>query len=226
MDDRERAADFFLAFPASRRDMVDMKRVILAIAFLLGLHGPATALSEQDNADVKRIHAYLNSLSTLSSRFIQASSRGAIAQGSVFISRPGKMRFEYDPPSPILMIADGFWLIYRDNELEQTSQYPLSKTPLAILVSEVENLEDLVIIDEVDRSGGLIRLSVRQKSDPDMGQVILTFSDQPLSLRQWIIVDAQGTEVKVALLNPQYGAPLDPGLFHYTPPSVEDNANQ
>ncbi|MBY0431339.1 MAG: outer membrane lipoprotein carrier protein LolA, partial [Rhodospirillales bacterium] len=108
------------------------RRFVLAAMALL-LAAPAWAarpvqLSAQDLADVQRVEDYLNGITTLQARFLQASPNGATAEGTAYISRPGKMRLAYDPPSPILVVADGRMLVYYDSELKETSYAPLDST--------------------------------------------------------------------------------------------------
>ena len=171
------------------------------------------ALSEQDRADIARVEAYFNRLTTMRSTFLQSSSLGRVARGIVWLSRPGRMRFEYAPPSPILITADGIWLTYQDNELEQTTQVPLSASPISVLVSRDVSLDDDLIVEAVSRQANVLRIQLRQRNDPDQGTVVLAFQDRPLSLKQWVVTDAQGIEVKVALLDPVFGLDLPPTLW-------------
>lgn len=200
-----------------------MKRVRPFLAALLvtvaaaGIAGsdPAAAqgLTAEQRAEVKRVETYFNNLTSMRSTFLQASSTGLVARGVVWLERPGRMRFEYAPPSPVLITADGIWLTYQDNDLEQTTQIPLISSPLSVLVSDDVDLMDELIVQDVQKDSNVIRLQLRQRDDPDQGNVILTFQDKPLSLKQWIITDAQGVEVKVALLDPVFGLDLPPDLW-------------
>lgn len=178
---------------------------------------PASALDARDQADIGRIERYLNAITTLRSKFIQRASTGNIASGTVYISRPGKMRFEYDPPAPILLVADGIFLIYVDKDLEQISHVPISSTPISVLVSENVSLTESHDIAAVARGPGTVSVTLTMKSDPEAGAVRLLFTDAPLALKQWYIRDAQGVEVRVSLLDPERGAELDSGLFQVNP---------
>jgi len=91
------------------------------------------ALSAEEQADVARIEEYLNGISTLSSEYYQINPDGSVAQGMFYLSRPGKLRFEYVPPSPLLVVGDGVWLHYYDRELGQVNDYPIDKTPIGVL---------------------------------------------------------------------------------------------
>lgn len=187
--------------------------LLAGAAFLAAVPASAQGLTADQKAEVKRVETYFNGLTTMRSTFLQASSTGLVARGVVWLQRPGRMRFEYAPPSPVLITADGLWLTYQDNELEQTTQIPLNASPLAVLVSDEVDLMDELIVEAVDKGANVLRLQLRQRNDPDQGNVILTFQDKPLSLKQWIITDAQGVEVKVALLDPVFGLDLPPDLW-------------
>jgi len=176
---------------------------------------PATAasLSAEDRADIARVESYFNGITSMRSNFLQASSTGNVAKGVVWLRRPGRMRFEYDPPSPVLITSDGNLLTYQDLELKQTNQIPLFTSPLAMLVDDRVKFGDELIVDGVRKESNVLRITVRQRSEPDQGHVILVFQDKPLSLKQWTIVDAQQVSVKVALLDPEFGVTIPNQLF-------------
>lgn len=171
-------------------------------------------LSLEDRVLIDRIEAYLNSLFTMQARFVQASSNGGAAQGQVFLSRPGRMRIEYDPPVPVLMVADGKWLIYVDRKLSQVSHVPLASTPVSVLTRERVSLTGGdVIMTGFERSGRTARITLVQASDPYSGKVTLVFDTDPVMLKQWTVVDAQGITTDVVLIAPDFGKRLDPKLF-------------
>lgn len=194
-----------------------MKKLLALAALTLCLLLPqptgAAPLSAEDKQALKRIEAYFNGLTTLQARFLQVSSQGATAQGILSLKRPGRMRFEYDAPSPVLLVSDGTWLIFQDNELQQTTHVPLGSTPLAVLVEDPVDLTTNLEVLDVRRDPGVIRLLMRMRDDPEAGFIQMVFSDAPLELRQWTITDAQGIEVKVALLETRKGMDLQNELF-------------
>lgn len=190
---------------------------LLALSVLwvqAGIPAQAQGFSDQDKADIRRVEQYFNRLTTMQSTFLQASSTGHVAQGTFWLSRPGRLRFEYEPPSPILITADGLWLTYQDNELQQTTQLPLASSVLGVLVDEEVVLGDDVLVEAIARQSNVLRLRLRQRDDPDQGTLTLVFQDRPLSLKQWVVEDSQGVEVKVALLNPRFGLDLPPTLWN------------
>ena len=177
-------------------------------------------LSAADRADLTRAQKYLNGIGTLHSRFLQASSNGSYAEGTLTISRPGKMRLEYDPPVQMLIVADGTWLIYKDIELDQVSYLPLDSTPAGIIVREKMSFfdKDMHVI-AIERGPAILGITVTGK-DPDEGSMTLVFADKPLALKKWIVIDPQGVKTSVSLLNSRYDVTVDRKLFIVKQPDV------
>lgn len=173
--------------------------------------------AEQDT--VQRVERYLSGIDTLRADFLQTSSNGAVAEGQVWVERPGKLRFEYAPPHPALLVSNGELLLYYDRELEQTSYVPVSETPLWFLIRERIDIAeaDNYALAGVEREKGVIRVHVVQKgSRPGQpGSVTLIFQDDPLALRKWRIVDQQGITTEVALINPRFGVAIDDKRFDF-----------
>ena len=195
----------------------------LALALLVAL--PAVAapakkpLSAQDMADVRRAEEHLNSFTTLKARFLQVSANGGQAEGTAFLSRPGKMRLQYDPPSPLLVVADGRFLIVHDRQLDAPSYIPLNSTPAGILVRADVKLDGKdVSVTRVNRQPGVLNISMVGADDPGAGELTLVFSERPFALRQWRVVDAQGQTTSVSLYEAQTGVPLDGKLFEFKDP--------
>jgi len=182
-----------------------------------GAAPPAAALSSQDTADLQRITTYLNSIHTMFARFHQLSAGGATASGQLWMARPGRMRFEYDPPSPILLLADMFYVYYVDKELVEMSKVGLKSTPAWLLLRDPITFSDL-IITRFERGPNVLRISVVEKAEPDNGSLTMVFSDHPLALRQWTIVDQQRKATTVSLSDERFGVALDPKLFVYQDP--------
>ena len=174
----------------------------------------ATAvLSIKDKTTINKVEKYLNELHTLKSRFLQATSNGDYTEGTLYLSRPGKMRIEYDPPAQLLIVADGTWLIYNDIELDQITHYPLGMTNANILLKEkISFLQNDLTISKVEHSPGVIGITVAP-SEEGIGQLTLVFYDKPLELKKWVIVDPLGITTSVSLLSSQRDISLDPKLF-------------
>ena len=183
-------------------------------------------LTKQDIADISRIEAHLNSSKTVRARFLQLSSDGSYGEGMVHIQRPGKMRLEYDPPNPTLVIADGLNLFYIDQELNQATPMLLYFTPAELILRERISFSGKeVLVTGFRRSPGVLRISIVRAKDPQEAQIMLVFSDTPLGLRKWVITDAQGIKTTVSLLGPEFGVKLDSKLFEYEMPNSFDILN-
>ena len=193
---------------------------VLPLARVLAAVPPpkAAILSAAQQAEVAQIETYLNGIHTLASSFEQVSGEGSIATGKLYLSRPGRMRFEYDAPVPILLVADGLDIHYYDRELQQVSDMRIESTPAAFLLRDRIALSGGVTLTRYDHLSGVIRLTFVETSEPDQGSVTLTLTDHPLELRQWTVVDPQQKRITITLTDPQYGAPLDPRLFQWTDP--------
>lgn len=179
---------------------------------------PAAALTAQDMADLRRIAGYLNGIRTMAARFRQVSSDGSSATGSLWMARPGRMRFEYDPPSPILLIADRFYVYYIDKELAQVSQIGLKSTPAWFLLRDPIRFDDELAVTGFRSGPYWLQVTVVEREHPDLGALTMTLSRDPLRLRQWTIVDREGKMTTVSLSQEQFGMVLDPGLFQYRNP--------
>jgi outer membrane lipoprotein-sorting protein len=176
---------------------------------------PATA----DAEDLARIEGYLNGLSTLRAGFVQINPDGATASGTFYFARPDKMRLDYDPPSELLIIANGWKLVYQDRRLEQISQLFTSQTPLGFLLADDIRLRGGdVTVTSLDRRGGEVQIAVVQTDEPAEGSITLAFAEQPFELRRWTIVDAQGYATHVVLEDVETGGALDEELFIFRDP--------
>ncbi len=190
--------------------------------------GPAAAenavpakLSAQDKADLEQVRQYFDALKTLRGRFLQAASNGNIASGKVYLSRPGRLRFEYDPPTPILMVADGIFLIYVDKYLKQITHILLSSTPIGVLVQDEVKLTGEITVTRVQRSPGVLRVTLKDTEEPEKGSITLAFSRAPFALRKWTVVDARNIATDVTLSGVETGVPLDKELFIFREESLK-----
>jgi outer membrane lipoprotein-sorting protein len=190
--------------------------VLLAAPFALAQ--PRFEPTPQDRTDLGRIETYLDSLRALKAHFLQVAPNGAITQGTVWLERPGRMRFQYDPPSPLLLVAGHGVVVFHDNSLNQTSNILLSQTPLGILLADHVRLQGDVTVTAMQRLPGQIQVSLIRTASPGDGTLTLIFADAPLSLRQWTVLDAQRQETRVTLYNVETGGQFDPKLFEVADP--------
>lgn len=197
-----------------------MKKLLFVLSFLLipQVCAPVARAADGQWADpdretIARIADYLNRMTTLKSRFIQMTSTGNYAEGTVYFSRPGKLRFEYDPPIPYMLVSNGDSVAYYDFELENVSYADLESTPAGFLVGETIDLETRAQVTSVGHYQGTLQISLVDPKDPDKGTFTVVFSEKPLTLRQWSVVDIQGIETTVTLLSPKFGQAVDAELF-------------
>jgi len=207
-----------------RRDLLAaMARAYMARAALAGVGGLAvapaafaqTALSAADQALIKQIEAYLNGLTALTANFLQVAADGSTRTGKAWLQRPGKMRFEYDAPDPQLLVAGFGLLVYHDPDLDQTTNIPLSDTPLGILLAQHVTLSGAVTVTNVDRQPGEDSITVIRTGKANEGSLTLIFGTGPLELRQWVVTDAQQRHTRVSLYDIAPGGPFPDSLFSY-----------
>lgn len=172
-----------------------------------------------DKRDIlRKAEESLQGIRTMTGRFMQVSSTGAQAEGAVALQRPGRMRLEYDPPTPVLVVADGRFLIYVDEKLNQVSHLPLNQTPAGILLRDNVSFSDPEItVTDVRQGGGVVEIDVAMTNDRAAGLMTMVFADKPFELRQWRITDAQGVETAVTLYNVRTGVELNQALFAHIP---------
>lgn len=198
---------------------------LLGLVWWLGAQPGAAALPSATHAgDLARVERYLNALTTLKADFVQINPDGGTVTGELYYQRPDKMRLDYDPPSDILIISDGWHITYYDRRLEQVSHVFPSSTPLGFLLDDEIRLSGDVTVTEVQRSAGELHITLVQTDEPNEGSIRLSFGEEPLELRRWTLVDAQGLATHVMLERPQTGLSLDRELFRFRNPQFYPDA--
>lgn len=167
---------------------------------ILALPLPAlAALPAADQALVDKAVASLQAMKSVKGRFVQTDARGATTQGSIFLQRPGKARFAYDAPSGLTVVSDGARVSVQDKRLKTFNQYPLSSTPLALLLAREVRLDKGVQVTKVTRLADGFTLTAVDARKKTRGQIALTFADAPVRLIGWNVTDAQGGSTRVRL---------------------------
>jgi len=193
--------------------------LLLPLAALLAAAVPAPApLTPQDRADLARIGAYLNSIHTLKAHFLQVAPNGGTSEGTAWMQRPGRMRFQYDPPSPLLLVAGHGLFVYYDRELRQVTNIPLGSTPLGLLLRQEISLAGDATVTAFARQPGQIEITLVKTDSPGDGSLTLVFADNPLALRQWVVTDSQRRETSVTLYNVELGGQFDQDMFTLVDP--------
>lgn len=170
------------------------------------------SFSDQQKADLDRISAYLNSIHTLRSGFLQVSPEGQAVDGMVFIQKPGQIRFEYRR-SPVLIVATGGEVYVKNAKLNTVDNYDLSDTPLGLLLNDNADLAHNKGVLGVEEREGEIVVKARTTTNRNNSNITMVFATPGLELRQWTVKDNQGGITTVALQNPQVNAPIDPAAF-------------
>jgi outer membrane lipoprotein-sorting protein len=173
----------------------------------------AIPLNAEQQQSVRNINNYINSFQSLKCDFTQISPRGLTTQGVLLISKPGKLRFEYAAPNPLLIVSDGKWLTIKDKVKERGDQFPLSATPLRLVVSPKIDLlaeTDVIAFESAD---GITSVSLADRKDALGGYITLIFDEARNQLQQWVIVDGKGRRTTVQLANIETGGKFDAKLF-------------
>jgi outer membrane lipoprotein-sorting protein len=205
------------------------RRALLLSTLALPLAAPAWSQARpfvptaQDRADLQRVEAYLNGVRALRSRFRQTAPNGATSEGQAWLQRPGRLRFQYDPPSPFLLVGGNGLLVFNDSQLKQTSNIPLGSTPLGLLLQDNLRLSGDVTVTGVARPPGQLQVTVVRTKSPADGSLTLVFADPSLALVQWVVLDAQRLQTQVRLYNIEMGGTFDQKLFQFIDPRFFQN---
>lgn len=206
------------------RPLLQTCRALAAMLVLAAPFGAAVAapppvqLTQQDILQLQRVAAYLNGIHTMTAQFSQITGAGAVSSGRMWIARPGRMRFQYNPPDPTILLADRFYVYIWDTQLHQVEKVGLKSTPAWFFLRDPINFSGDSIVTKFSDSGGQIHIALVERAKPDSGSLSLVFTENPLTLRQWTVVDEQGKSTTVTLSAPQYGMALNPNLFQYNDP--------
>jgi outer membrane lipoprotein-sorting protein len=196
----------------TRRLVLAVGAALLAAPALAAERLPATVLAPEDRALVDRAVAYLQGLTTARGRFIQTDARGQVTQGEVFMQRPGRARFAYDPPSGLLVVSNGSTVSMYDRRLRTFQSYPLGATALSLFLAREISLSRGVIVEQVVRTAGGFDIVARDAHRQAEGRIRLSFSNAP-ALTGWTLTDAQGQPTRVQLVGFGPSGPLSGDLF-------------
>lgn len=179
-----------------------------------GLLGQATAFDAKQRALLDRISMYLSSMQTMVGNFVQIGPDGGRTEGTFYIQKPGRVRFEYNPPSPIDIIADGSSVVVRDRKLATQDLYPLSQTPLRYLLADRIDLLHDTDVTAVSSDDTFASVTIEEKQlVVGTSKLMLMFDAKDLTLKQWTVTDPQGFDTTVAVYNLDAAKKPDPNLF-------------
>jgi len=183
------------------------------ILVLLIFLSPKNSLSTQNENILDLTSSYIDNLKTFKANFVQFDGNGSVTNGKLFIKRPGRMRIEYEPSAKMLIIIDGFYLIYIDLEIDEATYTDLDSTPAKFLLdpdwSFAKNANQ---IEKIINKSGLIEITLKAE---DVGELTFIFTQDPMELRQWRIKDRANKEIIITLYDIEKDIDLDTELFKY-----------
>ena len=190
-------------------------RILLAAlsAAVLSLLATLPVHAQQGGIGVPQIEQYFNGIRSLKARFVQSNPNGSVVQGTLYVRRPGRMRFEYDAPSQLKIVADGYQVTMWDNATRDFGQWPIGWTAASFLVKDPLVLSGDLQVEKLERVNGMLEATMSQARKPQEGKVIVRLGENPLLLRGWTIVDNRGNRVTVSLSDMQTGLQLADSLF-------------
>lgn len=169
--------------------------------------------SETDRADLDKVSAYLNGIRSLEGAFVQIGPNGQMDQGRFYLVKPGKLRFEYQPPSPLLIVSDGRTFAVFNKKLKTVDRYPTSSVPLDVILGDHVDLKKDSSILKLQRTPNTLVVEARTAKNRNKANIAITFTYPGLELRQWTVIDDQGLPTTVALRDLTPGTSPDPSLF-------------
>ena len=175
------------------------RAALAALVISVSPAGPAFALSADDQSLVAKAVAYLDGLTSVRARFSQTDQRGDLATGLLYLARPGRARFQYDPPSSLLITSDGKTVTLTDGRLKTQQRFPLRATPLALFLADHIRLDRGARVTRVDRAQGAFSVTARDDHALTQGEITLYFTERPLRLTGWVVIDAQARMTRVIL---------------------------
>ncbi len=187
-----------------------MKQIVLAAALILS----APAAWADGKLSLSEISKYLNGMTTAQAPFTQVNDDGTLSTGKLYIHRPGRMRFQYDPPNAAVVMAGGGTVLIQDPKSNQPSEnYPLNRTPLSIILQRNVDLgrANMVVGHTFDGTSTIV--TAQDPEHPDYGNIELMFTDNPVELRKWVINDSSGSSTTVILGALETGVRLNANLF-------------
>lgn len=199
-------------------------RFLTTTVLALGLGLASVLPAAADQLSLGAISAYLNDLKTAKGEFTQINDDGSISTGTIYIKRPGKVRFEYNAPDSGVVIAGSNTVVIFDKKSNQPAEtYPLSRTPLSIILAADVNLGQARMVTGHSFDGTATTVRAQDPDNPEYGNIELKFTENPTELRQWIINDSNGSRTTVVLGDLQKGGNLPNSLFDVSSTPARNN---
>lgn len=170
----------------------------------------------QTATDLKAIEDYLNNITTLEADFVQTASNGNTTEGRLFIAKPNKIRMEYAAPTNVLIVGDGNYIVYNDKDLDQVTHIDYDDIPASLILANNIKIDGKNLkVTDFYKDAGTVSATLEYAKNKDVGPITLIFSNNPLELKQWKIVDPQSVEITVSLYDAVKDGKLDDSLFKF-----------
>ncbi len=186
---------------------------VIAFKAVPALAAASGDLSAADSAGIDKISKFFNAFQTMEGEFVQVGPRGEVSKGTFHISKPGKLRFDYQKPNPFLIVSDGTWVEIRNRKNNRADHYPLATTPLKLILSNDVDLRKHARILKVVHEGDAIILTMADKNKAVPGKLTLIFSESENTLKEWVVVDGQNRRTSISLVSLKPGGTFSAKLF-------------
>ncbi len=202
-----------------------LMRKILVMFALLGMALSVPANAQSSTEIIAKAERWFEKISTIRAEFIQVSSDGSAASGTLYLRRPTQMRLQYEGDAKLALIVSGGWLHVDEGAKKQVNSYPIGSTPFAPMLQKDIQLRSPNFTTTTAVKQGVVSVTLTQETGQAAGSLTLEFSEKPFMLRRWIIEDAVGVTTKVTLQNPVYGEDFNNFLFGLPPYSSPSDNN-
>ena len=180
----------------------------------LALLSISLSASAQSAAELSQIENYLNNMHSLKANFVQMASNGTTSEGSILIEKPNKIRLEYAPPTSVIIVGNGDYIVFNDQELDQVTNIDYDDIPATMILADKIKFNDNILkITDFYKDSGTTSVTLEHSNSNDIGPITLVFSNSPFELKQWKIVDPQSVEVTLSLYDMSKNIDLDDNLF-------------
>ncbi|MGH1404710.1 MAG: LolA family protein [Alphaproteobacteria bacterium] len=196
--------------------------LLIAGLFLVIAPSYASDVKPAGAEDIERAEQYLQNLKSAQARFVQTAHDGSQFVGTFYLQRPGKLRFEYDPPVENFVVADGLFIYFYDADLQEQTNAPIRATLANFFLRKNFSLSDDLLVRDAKFAADLLQIEVVQEDEPNGGKIIFAFQDAPFALKKWRVIDAQGLITEVELFHLKNGVEHDKDLFVFIDPNKKN----
>ena len=168
---------------------------------------------EKNDLAISQVEKFFKNFTTLDANFIQVSPSGNVSNGKIYLDLPGKLRIDYENPKNLLITCQGFWIVIQDRDTKTTNQIPVKSSPFGVLLENKSLLNNENIKTEFSIKAGIVSLKINGQNNDKQGSLVLEFSENPFSLKKWIIQDSLGENTTVLFQNAKYNNELSHLLF-------------